>query len=160
MVSIHLRGTRRLAFCVAMGILAGVAVNAVATGNKARFICECDLGGVRGAMQLELEVIGTAGVIFGPGPTPDISGVVGTGDTIVYTQGEIRTENGGWFIFRGENTYADFTNMNTSARFRIRLEVDPDLPDRIWILSDPTDLATEGEFAFPCTIVEAGYIGS
>ena len=97
-----------------------------ATGsNQARFYFDCDLQGLTGEMVMDMEVVADTGITWGSGSNPDITGVIGTGDYIIYTQGEIRSPTS-YYVFTGENNYADFTDMNTYERFRVEWVEDTD----------------------------------
>lgn len=90
-----------------------------APSSRARFVFECDLNGVAAALTIEVEAVGTSGIIWGSGPNPDIKNVVATGSVIYYTAGTVVSPNAR-YVFRGENDFADFTNLDTNARFRVR----------------------------------------
>jgi hypothetical protein len=87
--------------------------------NMARFTYDCDLQGVIGSMILDAEAVGSTGIVFGSGPNPDITGVIGTGNYTLYTSGEV-VSNVARYIFTGENQFADFTNTATFERFRVQ----------------------------------------
>jgi hypothetical protein len=87
--------------------------------NKARILYDCDLNGVNGVLTINVELISDTGVTFGPGPNPDITGVIGTGGVTILTSGDLTSPNE-QYIFTGTNDIADFTGVNTSERFRVR----------------------------------------
>ena len=86
--------------------------------NMARFYLDCNLQGLTGQLVMDIEVISSSGITWGPGPNPEITGVIGTGDYIVYTEGELTSPTSA-YIFTGENQYADFTEESTFERFRV-----------------------------------------
>ena len=85
---------------------------------------QCDLNGMIGQMTMKATLVGNAGVTWGPGATPEITGVIGTGDYTIYYEGEIRSPTS-VYVFRGENAYADFVEMGTYERFRARMDLTP-----------------------------------
>ncbi|MEM9384885.1 MAG: hypothetical protein AAGA68_07470 [Pseudomonadota bacterium] len=90
-----------------------------APSNKARFTFDCDLQGIHGVLTLDVEILNNAGVVFGPGPNPDITAVIGTGDVTVFTSGEL-VSSAASYIFTGENQFADFTKVTgTIERFLV-----------------------------------------
>lgn len=90
-----------------------------APSNQARFRLDCDLGGVTGALTLDVEAVGASGIVFGSGSSPDITGVIGTGDVTYYTSGEVRSPVA-HYVFTGANQFADFTETATFERFRVQ----------------------------------------
>ena len=93
--------------------------SSAAPSNQAQFLFDCDLNGVTGNLVLNVEVVSSSGVTFGAGPTPDITGVIATGDVKYYTWGEVSSPSA-YYVFTGENRFADFTETATSARFRVQ----------------------------------------
>jgi hypothetical protein len=89
------------------------------TTNAARFYFDCDLQGLIGKMVMDIEIIGSSGITWGPGPDPQISGVIATGEYTIYTEGELNSPTAN-YAFTGENQYADFTEVNTFERFRVQ----------------------------------------
>lgn len=87
--------------------------------DAARFYFDCDLQGLTGQMVMEIEIISSTGITWGPGPNPEITGVIGTGEYIVYTDGELNSPTAS-YTFTGENQFADFTEVNTFERFRVQ----------------------------------------
>jgi hypothetical protein len=93
--------------------------------NRARFMYDCNLGGLTGNMVMDVEAITTAGVVYGPGPSPDITGVIGTGSVLYLTAGELVSPSAR-YVFTGDNQYADFTETTGSfERFRVQWVSDP-----------------------------------
>lgn len=91
----------------------------VAPANRARFTFDCDLQGIVGQLTLDVEIVSNTGVTFGPGPNPDITGVIGTGDVTLFTSGELVSPTAS-YVFTGENQYADFTKTTgTIERFLV-----------------------------------------
>ena len=87
--------------------------------SKARFVFDCNIEGLNGVLTMEVEAVGSAGIVWGSGPNPNITGVIGTGDVIYFTAGELVTPTAR-YIFTGDNDFADFTGMTTMERFRVR----------------------------------------
>jgi hypothetical protein len=87
--------------------------------NRARFTYQVDLQGEVATMVLEAEVVGVTGLTWGPGVTPDITGVISTGQYTVYTSGQLASSTAN-YIFTGENQFADFTETSTFERFRVQ----------------------------------------
>jgi hypothetical protein len=87
--------------------------------DVARFYFDCDLQGLTGKMVMDIEVISSSGITWGPGPDPEITGVIGTGDYIIYTEGTLNSPTSA-YVFTGENEFADFTEVNTYERFRVQ----------------------------------------
>lgn len=109
-------------------LIASLAVGATLAGPAdARQLVRyaCDLYGVAGILTAEVQIVGNAGVVTGPGPRADISGVIGTGDASVLLRGELRSPTA-LYVFTGRGRFADFTDMGTSARFRVRFDPLPD----------------------------------
>ncbi len=96
------------------------------TSNRAQFTFDCDLGGAVGQLTVNIEAINQAGSIWGSGPNPQIKAVVGLGSVLYVTSGELRSQVAA-YSFTGENQYADFTDLQTYDRFRVR-----------WILNGQT----------------------
>jgi len=100
-----------------------VNMNPQATSH-ARFTYDCDLQGVNGVLTLEVEAVGSSGIVFGPGSNPAITGVIGTGDFVYFTVGELVSPTTR-YVFTGENDFADFTNMTVPERFRVQFALVP-----------------------------------
>lgn len=80
----------------------------------------CDIGGMQAQLTAQVEVVGGTGRVVGPDGS--ITGVIGTGDSNVYYQGQLVSQTAS-YTFTGENEYADFTESNTYERFRARMQV-------------------------------------
>ncbi len=78
----------------------------------------CDIDGQPGQLIAQYEVIGSSGITSAP--NGDITGVISTGDSTIYYQGQLTTPSAR-YSFTGENAYADFTDLSTYARFRVEL---------------------------------------
>lgn len=87
--------------------------------NRARFVFNCDLQGANGALTVDIEAINQAAAIWGSGPNPQITSVVSAGSVLYVTAGELRSATG-YYVFTGENQFADFTDMRTYDRFRVQ----------------------------------------
>lgn len=78
----------------------------------------CDLGGAPAQLTAQIETVNTAGAVTNSDGW--ITGVIGTGETMTYYQGELVSATAR-YVFTGENQYADFTDMNTNDRFRVQM---------------------------------------
>ncbi|MCL4679302.1 MAG: hypothetical protein KJ017_12000 [Alphaproteobacteria bacterium] len=90
----------------------------VAAQNISTVSYICDLGGAPGQLTAQIETINTAGAVTNSDGW--ITGVIGTGETTTYYQGELVSASAR-YVFTGENQYADFTDMNTNERFRVQM---------------------------------------
>lgn len=86
--------------------------------NRARFSLDCDLNGLTGVLSMEVEAVGSSGIVWGSGPNPDISAVISTGDVIYFVSGSLVSPTAS-YTFVGQNNFADFTNPDTFERFRV-----------------------------------------
>ena len=86
--------------------------------NIAQFNLDCDLNGLNGELTLVVEAINTAGVVWGPGPNPDITAVIGTGSVLYVTSGSLVSSTAS-YGFTGDNQFADFFSNTTNERFRV-----------------------------------------
>ena len=93
-----------------------------AGSNMARFTFDCNLGGIPGALTLDVEAVGGTGVTWGPGPNPDITGVIGTGDFIYYTTGSLQLPDR-TYIISGENFFADLTSSIPGDRLVVEWQL-------------------------------------
>ena len=84
----------------------------------------CDLNGAPAQMDLVLEYIANAGIVWGPGAYPTIEGGIATGDYHVVTAGEVRSSSA-YYAFTGEGEYAEFTDMMSAERFTVRFVEQP-----------------------------------
>jgi hypothetical protein len=91
----------------------------VAGSSSAEFVFDCDIGGLNAVMTMQVEAITSSGAVWGAGPTPQITGVIGTGSFIYYTAGTVVSSTA-QYSFQGENQYADFTMLNGNDRFRVQ----------------------------------------
>ena len=111
-------------FCVALmgcggGGGGGGQTGGQAGSNRARFEFDVDLQGVPGVLIMEVEVISSAGIVWGPGVTPEITAVISTGSFTYFTAGELQSP-AAFYVFTGQNDFADFTEPATSQRFRVQ----------------------------------------
>lgn len=100
------------------GSSGGGVAGATAASSRARFLFDCDLQGLNGVLTLDVEAIQTAGLVFGSGPNPSITGVIGPVGVRYITAGELRSPTA-LYVFTGDNQFADFTELATSQRFRV-----------------------------------------
>lgn len=89
-----------------------------AGSNAAEFVFDCDIGGLNAVMTMQVEAVASSGAVWGPGPTPQITGVIGNGSFIYYTAGTVASSTA-QYSFRGENQYADFTMLTGNNRFTV-----------------------------------------
>ncbi len=94
-------------------------VAATTAPNRAQFTFDCDLQGVVGQLTMEVEVIQSAGAVWSSGVNPQITAVIGTGGVLYITAGDLRSPTA-FYVFTGENNFADFTDMTTNQRFRVQ----------------------------------------
>ena len=87
--------------------------------NRALFTYNCDLQSLNAELRIVVEVIQSSGIVWGPGPNPDISAVIGTNSVTLVTSGDLRSSTG-FYRFTGENSFADFFSTTTNERFRVR----------------------------------------
>ena len=114
------------ASCGAGEAVSGIDASGTSTAgtNRAHFTYSVDLHGVRGTLEMDVEVVSQSGIVWGPGNRPSIRGVIGTGNSTIYTAGRLTSPNAN-YTFRGENEFADFTDLATSQRFRVRWQLTP-----------------------------------
>ncbi len=95
--------------------------NSSTPSNSARFTFDCDLQGLIGVLTMDVEVIQSSGVVWGPGPNPQITAVIGLNGVTYHTAGELRSPTA-LYSFTGENQFADFTELEppTFNRFRVQ----------------------------------------
>ncbi|HSW22975.1 MAG TPA: hypothetical protein VLJ62_09425, partial [Burkholderiaceae bacterium] len=43
--------------------------------NAAEFVFDCNIGGLNAVMTMQVEAVASSGAVWGPGPTPQITGV-------------------------------------------------------------------------------------
>jgi len=87
--------------------------------SAAEFVFDCNIGGLNAVMTMQVEAVASSGAVWGPGPTPQITGVIGNGSFIYYTAGTVASSTA-QYSFRGENQYADFTMVNGNDRFTVQ----------------------------------------
>jgi hypothetical protein len=103
---------------IVMGAIAFVGPFSTAQVSTVQYVC--DIGGMQAQLTAQVEVVGGSGRVVGPDGT--ITGVIGTGDSNVYYQGQLVSQTAS-YTFTGENEYADFTESNTYERFRARMQI-------------------------------------
>jgi hypothetical protein len=111
-----------LAACAAWGLLGcggggdGGGGGGGGGSNTAEFVFDCNIGGLNAVMTMQVEAVASSGAVWGAGPTPQITGVIGNGSFTYYTAGNLASATA-QYSFRGENQYADFTMLNGNDRF-------------------------------------------
>lgn len=103
---------------IGVGALACSGIPAAAQVSTVQY--NCDIGGMQAQLTAQVETIGGTGRVVGADGS--ITGVIGTGDSNVYYQGQLVSQTAS-YTFVGENEYADFTETNTYERFRARMQV-------------------------------------
>ena len=93
-----------------------------AGSDKARFTFDCNVDGFVGALTLDVEVIEDFGVTWGPGSNPDITGVIGTGESIYYTTGTLSFSDRTYSI-SGRNSFADLWSNIPGDRLVVEWQV-------------------------------------
>ncbi len=98
-------------------IIAGAALSgpAVAQGRTGGLSAQCNIMGQQVQLDLTFEAIGGAGVAYGPGVNPDITGVIGDGSTTIYWNGAFRSAQGNLPV-SGENRFLRFYDANVLNR--------------------------------------------
>ena len=123
-----LRFSTPLRLCLAIALPAALPAcgdndppgsNNDATSNRALFVFDCDLLGVNGVLTITVEVIGTAGIVFGPGQNPSITGVIATGEVSYLTAGDLRSPVA-YYTFTGRDQFADFVEPATNLGFLVQ----------------------------------------
>ena len=123
-----LRFSTPLRLCLAIVLVAALSAcgdndppgsNSDTTSNRARFVFDCDLLGVNGVLTVTVEVIGTSGIVFGPGPNPSITGVIATGEVSYLTAGDLRSPVA-YYTFTGRDQFADFVEPATNVSFLVQ----------------------------------------
>lgn len=116
----------RTAFFVLFGVAltgcggsGGGGPGSQAGSNRARFTFDVDLQGVNGVLVMEVELVNQAGIVWGPGVTPDITAVITTGTFTLNTAGTLNSPTAN-YIFTGQNDFADFTDLGTAQRFLVQ----------------------------------------
>lgn len=113
--------------------------------NRARFTFDVDLQGVAGVLVMEVEIVRDTGITWGPGVDPDITGVIATGTYTIFTAGELRSPNA-YYVFNGENAFADFTAPATFERFRVQFS---EIPQGLRMVVNPFG---PGPVAYDCIL--------
>ena len=110
--------TVAIAACGGGGDGGGGGGTGAGVSNTAEFVFDCDIGGLNAVMTMQVEAVSSSGAVWGPGPTPQITGVIGTGSFIYYTAGTLASPTA-QYSFQGTNQYADFTLLNGNDRFTV-----------------------------------------
>ena len=99
--------------------------------NKARFTFDCDIAGFPGSLVLDVEAVGQSGITWGPGPNPQITGVIGTGEYTLYTTGTLSLPDRTYSI-SGENAFADLWSDIPGDRLTVEWQPSGDTLVVIW----------------------------
>lgn len=93
--------------------------NGTTPSNNARFTFNCDLNGLNAVLAVDIEAVGTSGIVWGGGPNPQITAVIDAGGVNYFTTGTLNSSTAS-YIFTGTNEFADFTNLTFSESFRVQ----------------------------------------
>jgi len=129
----------------------GGSTPAPTSSNLARFEYICNIEGADATLIMNVEAVGGTGVVYGSGPNPDITAVIGTGSYTYLSSGDLRSDVA-YYIFTGENQFADFTNMGNNERFRVQWMFDG---DNLVMLVNPFG---PGPVSYSCVLQDARYI--
>jgi hypothetical protein len=77
----------------------------------------CNLDGAPGQLTAQVEAVSSAGVFVDAGGL--FAGAIPTNEVNYYYQGTLVSATAS-YVFSGENAFADFTDLSTSARFRVK----------------------------------------
>lgn len=88
------------------------------TANMAEFVFDCDLNGLNGVLTMQVEALSATGIVWGSGPNPDITGVIGTGGVNYITSGTLRSSTAA-YAFTGRDRFADMTATTHIENFRV-----------------------------------------
>ena len=118
--------------------------------DQARFSLDCDFGGVRGALTLDVEAVGNTGVTWGTGPRPDITGVIPAGTNTLFTTGSFVLPDRTYAI-SGENSFADLWSNIPGDRLLVEwIPMDQGLT-MVWDWQGPA-------IPVPCQLTDARYL--
>lgn len=118
--------------------------------NKARFNLDCDFGGEPGALTLDIEAIGDTGVTWGSGPNPDITGVISTGTSTLFTTGSFVLPDRTYSI-SGENSFADLWSNIPGDRLVVEWITVPQGLTMVWDWPGSA-------IPVPCELVDARFL--
>lgn len=96
-------------------ISCGLALPAAAQTWTGHLVANCQVNGAPAHMQLQYEAIAGAGVTWGSGPRPDITGVISDGSVTYYWNGVLQG-NFGQLALSGENAFLRFYDPNVLNR--------------------------------------------
>jgi hypothetical protein len=110
-----------LALCIAVLISAcggGGGGGGGSSSNLAEFVFDCDLNGLNGVLTMQVEALSASGIVWGSGPNPDITGVIGTGGVSYITSGTLQSSTAA-YSFTGRDQFADMTALTRIENFRV-----------------------------------------
>ena len=96
-------------------LLAILSAGPATAGQTGGLRAECRILGEPAVLELGFEAIASHGITWGPGPNPDITGVIGDGATTVYWNGTLSSSRGTVAI-GGENFFLRFYDPNVYNR--------------------------------------------
>ncbi len=112
--------------------LALAALPSTALAQQATLSYQCDLGGVPAQMVMAVQYQAAFDPLYNF--EGNISGLFPAGVTI-YTAGEVASQTAR-YSFRGENQFADFTDLITGERFRVQWVLDAQR-NGVWMKVNP-----------------------
>ena len=108
--------TRTIALAAAL--LSTLSMSGPALAQRAAvFNWVCNLDGAPGQLTAQVEAISSAGVFVDPNGL--FAGTIQTNEVNYHYQGTLVSASAS-YVFTGENAFADFTDLSTSARFRVK----------------------------------------
>lgn len=120
-------------------VLAAITVRAEAQVETHHF--DCNAGGNSARMVMNVERFNSSGRIFGPGPNPEITGVIPDGETKIWVEGTVNGAQGS-YSFSGWAPFVDFVGMNGGGRFDVKFVLD-ERRNGVWAIVNPFRSASE-----------------
>jgi hypothetical protein len=80
---------------------------------------QCNIEGVPAQLTAQVQAVSPAGVFLDS--SGRFGGSIATGEVNYHYQGTLISATGGRYSFTGENQFAEFVDLNTSARFRAQM---------------------------------------
>ncbi|MEQ8557667.1 MAG: hypothetical protein RIB03_05065 [Henriciella sp.] len=102
-------------FVLSAAALAALSLPAHAQTKTGILQASCQVNGQPAQMSLQYEAIGGTGITTGPGPNPDITGVISDG-SVTYYWGGVLTGSFGTLQLSGENNFLKFYDPNVYNR--------------------------------------------
>ena len=105
---------------IALVVFAFSTIAASTTRAQNVYSWICNIEGAPAELTAQVEAVNSAGVYMDPNGL--FAGSVSLDQVIYYYQGSLVSQTG-QYSFVGENEYADFTDLYTNQRFRVRMIV-------------------------------------